>query len=534
MAPEMATAKGEYLGPWTDVYLLGGILHEILTGEMPHQGASLYKVVKAAFKSEPKEYGPQVPEELARICRKSMARKLKDRYQRVEEFQQALRDFLRHRESHAIVASSDRKLDDISERTGQLSQRGESRNAVYQTLAEALAGYRQAQVLWDGNETAVAGERRARLLFARKAFESGDFGLARSHLEGLQDEPEARSLHRSIDGELAARVRDEASTQRTKKAGMAAAVLLVVGLSTAVVVVAMEKSRASSSERQARALAQEAQANLVRAQDSELIARRAAKEAEASARLAADEARAKALALDQIQAEKSRADVSERKATRMAQQATHNASEAKRREKEARAALDKARTAERRAKTLARQARAEAREKTEALGEVQRLADLVLLQRLQRGGETLISRPGDGGSGVANWVADARDLVSRLSSHRQALVKFQLTASKGRDGIGRDLKRLEGLIGQLDRKRTALEVVARSAAETQSQRTEIARLEENLNQLQVKAAGFSGYRFDGERDRWRYQTLRELVAGLEDLQRPGGLLERVRAVGRGN
>ncbi len=35
MAPEQAEGRGADLGPWTDTYLLGAILHEILTGSAP-------------------------------------------------------------------------------------------------------------------------------------------------------------------------------------------------------------------------------------------------------------------------------------------------------------------------------------------------------------------------------------------------------------------------------------------------------------------------------------------------------------------
>jgi len=37
MPPEMASAQGELFGPPTDVYLMGAMLHEVLTGHPPHQ-----------------------------------------------------------------------------------------------------------------------------------------------------------------------------------------------------------------------------------------------------------------------------------------------------------------------------------------------------------------------------------------------------------------------------------------------------------------------------------------------------------------
>ncbi|HLU49460.1 MAG TPA: serine/threonine-protein kinase, partial [Planctomycetota bacterium] len=44
MAPEMLGGSGRRLSERTDVYLLGGILYEILTGEPPHNGSTLKEI----------------------------------------------------------------------------------------------------------------------------------------------------------------------------------------------------------------------------------------------------------------------------------------------------------------------------------------------------------------------------------------------------------------------------------------------------------------------------------------------------------
>ncbi len=48
MSPEMATGPIEKIGPRSDVYLLGGILFEILTGKTPHAGKSVMDCLLAA------------------------------------------------------------------------------------------------------------------------------------------------------------------------------------------------------------------------------------------------------------------------------------------------------------------------------------------------------------------------------------------------------------------------------------------------------------------------------------------------------
>jgi hypothetical protein len=102
MAPEMAAIQLDRIGPLTDVYLLGGILYEILTGRAPHEGkegedpvAALYR----AFKSEPlppsQASGKPVPGDLEAICRRALAREPAQRFESAEAFTTAVRGALR-------------------------------------------------------------------------------------------------------------------------------------------------------------------------------------------------------------------------------------------------------------------------------------------------------------------------------------------------------------------------------------------------------------------------------------------------------
>ena len=53
------------------------MLHQILTGRLRHEGKSVYSRIIRAHLSEPYDYGPEVPVELARAANRAMARALR-------------------------------------------------------------------------------------------------------------------------------------------------------------------------------------------------------------------------------------------------------------------------------------------------------------------------------------------------------------------------------------------------------------------------------------------------------------------------
>ena len=71
MAPEMATGPIDQITPASDVYLLGAILFEIITGKPPHTGKNVMGCLFAAAKNEIAE--TKKPGELLDIAMKAMA-----------------------------------------------------------------------------------------------------------------------------------------------------------------------------------------------------------------------------------------------------------------------------------------------------------------------------------------------------------------------------------------------------------------------------------------------------------------------------
>ncbi len=84
MAPEMATGPIEKIGPASDIYLLGAILYEILTGKPPHSQKDLMKCLMAAARNE---IAPtEKTGELVDIALKAMASEPEERYRDVKSF----------------------------------------------------------------------------------------------------------------------------------------------------------------------------------------------------------------------------------------------------------------------------------------------------------------------------------------------------------------------------------------------------------------------------------------------------------------
>ena len=79
MAPEQTDSSAERIGPWTDVYLLGGILYLLLTGKFPHGAASSRSSFEHAVKGEvepPSRRAPEraVPPELEVLCMEALVK----------------------------------------------------------------------------------------------------------------------------------------------------------------------------------------------------------------------------------------------------------------------------------------------------------------------------------------------------------------------------------------------------------------------------------------------------------------------------
>ena len=247
MPPELADGEGSRIGAWTDVYLLGAILHELVTGRAPHKGKTLHEVIVAAVRSERPAFGPEVASELAELCQRAMAKDPQDRFQEVLEFREALETYLTHRESHIAAAGATAVLEGCD--PARLSH-----EELYAELGEAIARYGQALELWSENQEASAGRRRARLRFAECALGHGDLGLADAQLGYLEAHDEAgASLRSRIASAREDRVREERLRGQLRMGLVVTVGLFVIGLVAGLALLKREAERTALRAEEARA-----------------------------------------------------------------------------------------------------------------------------------------------------------------------------------------------------------------------------------------------------------------------------------------
>ncbi|QDV33954.1 serine/threonine-protein kinase [Tautonia plasticadhaerens] len=94
MSPEQARGELPAIGPPCDVYSLGAVLYELLTGHPPFVGAN-QAVFRQILEDDPTPMGPGVPTDLGTICLTALAKEPSLRYPSADAMAEDLRRHLR-------------------------------------------------------------------------------------------------------------------------------------------------------------------------------------------------------------------------------------------------------------------------------------------------------------------------------------------------------------------------------------------------------------------------------------------------------
>ncbi len=98
MSPEQASGEGHLVDGRSDIFSLGVVLYELLTGRRPVADGPIPKMLEQIRNIDarpPRQINDSIPKELERICLKALARRNSDRYTTAHDFAADLRHFLK-------------------------------------------------------------------------------------------------------------------------------------------------------------------------------------------------------------------------------------------------------------------------------------------------------------------------------------------------------------------------------------------------------------------------------------------------------
>src|SRR4030095_83710 len=97
--PEQAVGNNAAVSSATDVYGLGGVLYQLLTGQPPFAGGATYETIKLLLDTEPKQprlLNPKIDRDLSTICVKCLEKDPKRRYYSALRLAEDLERWVKH------------------------------------------------------------------------------------------------------------------------------------------------------------------------------------------------------------------------------------------------------------------------------------------------------------------------------------------------------------------------------------------------------------------------------------------------------
>jgi hypothetical protein len=276
MPPEISTGQREWVGTWTDVYMLGAVLFELLYGLPPHESKTAIGAVEVAARNEwrlPDEIDPQKEpyhEILKPVVVRALATHPEQRYPDGKAFADAVRQALGHLDAAELANQAIQAFKGVegqqaqvqhARKAGTSAEPGLDREGRYRALARVVAVLEQALTSWPENPTARHYLVEAHMLHAFIALDADHQWVAREHLRALEHLPahihpsaeqQARlaKLHKRLERHVAARDRKQRWMFAFQVSAIGLALALLVGAMIATFLISSARDQARRERNQ--------------------------------------------------------------------------------------------------------------------------------------------------------------------------------------------------------------------------------------------------------------------------------------------
>ncbi len=148
MAPEQAEGRLDAVGRRSDIYALGAVLYEILTGTRPYEGSRSAEVLEALREGPPEPPSVRaphrnIPAALEAVCQRAMARDPRDRFENALDLAANLEGFFEPQGSPPDDRATDPLMD--AEETATVHADATAARHLAEGRAEAAAFEREVQ-----------------------------------------------------------------------------------------------------------------------------------------------------------------------------------------------------------------------------------------------------------------------------------------------------------------------------------------------------------------------------------------------------